>query len=102
MDGKLTRFFGGMAGEKEAQPKGLNMFFTKRKHTITAENKKEYRKKSGTLTLVHNGKALRQFETEDVYRLYCTLKSLSKRKTGTYSKLPRGFDAEFVPHKIKR
>ena len=78
------------------------MFFKKKTHTITAENKKEYRKQSGTLTVSHKGKALRQFETEDVYRLYCTLKSLSKRKTGMYSKLPSGFDAEFIPHKIKR
>lgn len=78
------------------------MFFIKKAHKITADNKKEYRKKSGTLKVTHRGQTLREFETEDVYRLYSTLKSLSKRKTGTYSKLPNNFEAEFVPHKIKR
>jgi hypothetical protein len=63
---------------------------------ITKENMGEYKGKAGVLKIMYNGKMLKEFITDNVYPLYNTLKSLSKRKTGTYSKLPQNFKAVFV------
>lgn len=70
---------------------------------ITKANKKEVMQgKAGVLRIIHRGETLKEFNTEDGYRLYCTLKSLSKRKTGTYSTLPQTFGAEFSARKLKK
>lgn len=63
---------------------------------ITKDNMAQYRGKAGKLYVMYNGKTLKEFITDNVYPLYNTLKSLSKRSTGTYSKLPRNFKAVFV------
>ena len=66
---------------------------------ITKDNMAEYKGKSGKLFIKYNNKVLKEFITDNVYPLYNTLKSLSKRKTGTYSNLPQNFTAVFVAGK---
>lgn len=63
---------------------------------ITKDNMAEYKGKAGILKITYNDKVLKEFITDNVYPLYNTLKSLSKRKTGTYSRLPQKFTAVFV------
>lgn len=63
---------------------------------LTKENMAQYKGKSGKLVIMYNGKTLKELMTQDVYPLYNTIKSLSKRETGTYARLPRNFRAVFV------
>jgi hypothetical protein len=68
--------------------------------TICKENMAEYKGKEGVLKIMYQNKVLKEFWTENVYALYNTLKSLSKRDTGTYANLPQNFKAVFVEQKI--
>jgi hypothetical protein len=65
------------------------------KIVLCKDNMAQYKGKSGRLLIKYNGKTLKEFLTDNVYPLYNTLKSLSKRKTGTYSNLPKNFEAVF-------
>lgn len=67
---------------------------------ITKANMAEFKGKTGVLTITYQNKKLKEFLTENVYALYNTLKSLSKRDTGTYSNLPQNFRAVFVEKPI--
>lgn len=66
-----------------------------KKVIITPDNMRDFLGQRGRLSLIYNDKVLKEFATDNVYALYNTLRSLSKRRTGTYSKLPRNFVAEF-------
>lgn len=74
----------------------------KREVILTKENMAKYKGKSGKLKVMYNGKVLKEMVTENVYALYNTLKSLSKRESGTYSKLPRNFRAVFIEMDITK
>lgn len=63
---------------------------------LTKDNMRDYNGLAGILKIKYNDKVMKEFITDNVYPLYNTLKSLSKRKTGTYSKLPKNFIAVFV------
>ena len=67
---------------------------------IDKSNMAEYKGKTGVLTIMYQNKVLKEFLTENVYALYNTLKSLSKRDTGTYANLPQNFKAVFVEQPI--
>ena len=67
---------------------------------IVKSNETEFKGKTGVLTIVYNNKVLKQFVTENCYALYKTLRSLSKRDTGTYSRLPQNFKAMFLEKPI--
>ena len=68
---------------------------------IDKDNKASYKGKEGVLKVMYGNKVLKEFITENVYALYNTLKSLSKRDTGTYANLPQNFKAVFVEQPIK-
>ncbi len=67
---------------------------------IDKENMAAYKGKTGILKIMYGNKVLKEFLTENVYALYNTLKSLSKRDTGTYANLPKNFKAVFVEKPI--
>lgn len=70
--------------------------------TLNKNNMKTYKGKSGKLTIKNiRGKVLKIFMTGDVYPLYNTIKSLQKKESGTYAKLPSNFVAEFSPRKFQ-
>ena len=73
----------------------------KKEVVITKYNMLQFKGKEGVLTIRYGDKVLRKFITENVYNLYNTLRSLSKRQTGTYSRLPQDFTATFVEKTIK-
>ena len=62
--------------------------------------KQPKKKETGVLKIMYGNKVLKEFLTENVYALYNTLKSLSKRDTGTYANLPKNFKAVFVEKSI--
>ena len=68
---------------------------------IDKDNMASYKGKEGVLKVMYGNKVLKEFITENVYALYNTLKSLSKRDTGTYANLPQNFKAVFVEQPIK-
>ena len=74
----------------------------KKEVVITKENMLQFKGKQGVLKLMQGDKVLKEFITENVYYLYNTLRSLAKRKTGTYSKLPKDFTAVFIEKTIKQ
>lgn len=69
---------------------------------LTKDNMAQYKGKSGKLLIMYNGKVLKELITENVYPLYNTVKSLAKRESGTYSKLPKNFKAVFVEMDITK
>lgn len=69
---------------------------------LCKENMAQYKGKSGKLLIMYNGKTLREMLTQDVYPLYNTIKSLSKRETGSYSRLPKNFRAVFIEMDITK
>ncbi len=69
---------------------------------LCKENMAQYKGKAGRLYIMYNGKKLKEFITDNAYPLYNTLKSLAKRKTGTYSNLPKNFEAVFVEEDVSK
>ena len=73
---------------------------TKEPVVIDKDNMAAYKGKTGVLKIMYQNKVLKEFLTENAYALYNTLKSLAKRDTGTYAKLPQNFKAVFVEKPI--
>lgn len=63
---------------------------------LDKKNVKEYKGKAGELTITYKDRLLKTFHTANVYALYHTLKSLQKKDTGSYAKLPKYFQAAFI------
>lgn len=79
-----------------AQKKENKMKSEKATVTLDKKNVKDFKGKAGTLTLSYRDKMLKVFQTQNVYALYHTLKSLQKKDKGSYAKLPKHFKANFI------